>query len=472
MYFKKIMNVTLRLAFFIVFIGCNLTYAITESQLENYRIKIHSSASSVTIRANNNYYISVDGVKFEYDLNSASEDIVFLKNNNKIVAKKSTGATIVEGDEIKLLKKDTELRYFEVKGIDGVDYSKYPDNVSIKLDSSKNNILVINITPLETYIKGVIPYEMGASAPLEAMKAQAVTARTLAVKRVNKYNSEGYDITNTTSDQVYKGYNATYFASSHNVSKAVEQTKGIVLTYNGGLVEGVFYSNNGGQTASDGFVWGSGSSTPYYTSKKDEYDTYLHKTSLSWGQIAYTSVYNKEELRNLIIENSTKYPAYYKTPYCTPNFNGISENFTIEVLNSTNGYVTQIRLSDDTGKSYIIKNYANRWFFGLRSQQYTLNQIGGLFVKSNKETIQKETIYVKGADNKVSELNKKDAYVKSSAGVKSANDIKFVFEGKGYGHGIGMSQNGAMNRAEAGHKYNQILEFYYTGCKTASNYGN
>lgn len=472
MHFAKTVKTSFIVLFMILFVGFNQVYAITTSQLENYRIRIHSTTSSATVRVNSGYYIQIDGVKASYSLSSSGEDIIFTKNNGNVLVKNSSGTTIGSGSEVKLLKNDSSTRYFEVKGIDGVDYAKYPDNAIIRLDSSKSNLLVINSTPLETYLKGVIPHEMGASAPLEAMKAQAVTARTLAVKRVNKYNSDGYDITNTTSDQVYKGYNATYFASTHNVSKAVEQTKGVVLSYNGNLIEGIYYSNNGGQTASDGFVWGSGNSTPYYVSKKDTYDTYLHKTSISWGKISYSSTYTKEELRNIIINNSAKYPAYYKTPYCTPNFNGLSENYTIEVLDQTNGYVTQVRLSDDTGRSYIIKNYANRWFFDLRSQQYTLTQKGGLFVKSADKTSQKDTVYIKSANNAVTEVDKSDVYIKSSTATKNTEDMKYVFEGKGYGHGIGMSQNGAMNRAEDGQTYNQILEFYYTGCKTISNYGN
>ena len=472
MHFLKKVKTSFIVLFMLLLIGFNQAYAITTSQLENYRVKIHTTTSSTTIRVNNGYDIKIDGIDSLYALSSSGENITFVKNNGRILLKNASGITIGEGNEIKLLKKDNSTRYFEVKGIDGVEYSKYPDNAIVRLDSSKSNVLVINVTPLETYIKGVIPYEMGASAPLEAMKAQAITARTLAVKRVNKYNADGYDITNTTSDQVYKGYNTTYFTPTHNVSKAVDQTKGVVLAYNGRLIEGIFYSNNGGQTISDGFVWGYGNATPYYTAKKDMYDTYLHKTALSWGKISYNFTYTKDALRDIIINNSKKYPSYYKTPYCTPNFNGLSENYTIEVLNQIDGYVTQIRLSDDTGRSYIIKNYANRWVFGLRSQQYTLTQKGGLFAKSNNKTSQKETVYIKSTNNSMTEVDKSSVYIKSSTATKNTEDIKYSFDGKGYGHGIGMSQNGAMNRAENGQNYKQILEFYYTGCKTIDNYGD
>ena len=72
----------------------------------------------------------------------------------------------------------------------------------------------------------------------------------------------------------------------------------------------------------------------------------------------------------------------------------------------------------------------------------------------------------------MTEVDKSNVYIKSSTATKNTEDIKYSFDGKGYGHGIGMSQNGAMNRAENGQTYKQILEFYYTGCKAIDNYGN
>lgn len=449
-----------------------MVFAINVDEINNYRIRIHSTSSSATIKANDKYELYVDDTKINYNFSSYGEDITFSKSG-KLVSVKTSTDSLGTGDVIKLKKKDTQERFFELKNTDNVSYTKYPDNATIKLDSKGSMLLVINETPLETYLKGVIPYEIGASAPLESMKAQAVTARTLAVKRVNKNAVDGYDITNTTSDQVYKGYNATYFSSNHNVSKAIEATKGIVLTYNGALIEGMYYSNNGGQTASDGSVWSSGNSTPYYTSKIDTYDTYLHKSSLSWGKISYEEIFSKEELKARILKNSVDYPGYFKTPYCTPSFNGLSDNYNIEVLSSINGYITQIRLSDDTGRVYIIKNYANRWFFGLRSQQYNLTQIGGLYVKSNNSVLNLDKVYVKNAKGEKVEINKQDLKIKNTNGIACVDSsVKYIFNGRGYGHGIGMSQNGAMNRAENGQTYKEILSFYYEGTKTVSNYGN
>lgn len=448
-------------------------YAISDSKVKDYRIKIHSSSSSVTVKVNDNYAVYIDNKLSDKKPSKTGTNFVFSKDGNKIKMATSDGSLIGVGTEIKLKNKSSDVKYFEVKGIDGVDYAKYPDDVIIRRSSNLNEILVINSTHLETYLKGVLPHEMGSGAPLEALKAQAVTARTLAVKRAGKNASEGYDITNTTSDQVYKGYNSKDFDASSNVYKAIEGTKGKVLLHNGKLLDGIFYSNNGGQTADDGFVWGSGASNPYYVSKADPFDTYLNSYVAGWAKLDYTESYNKEKLRQIILDNSKKYPAYFKTPYCTPSFDGISENFNVEVLNQTNGYVTKVKLSDDKGKSYIFKNYANRWAFGLRSQQFKLTKAANVVSKSSKKLKTSSKVYVKGASKKVISKNASDLVIKSADNNIGKVEVNtYTFKGKGYGHGVGMSQNGAMNRADDGQKYTDILKFYYEGSKIGSNYAN
>ena len=471
MYINKIKNTIFTFMLILMSVGLNVVSAITQSQIDNYRVRIHSTTSNTVIRATNGYVIQIDGKDVNYAIKSSGEEFTLSKTSNG-VSIKSGSKSIGEGLIVTFKKINDKTKYIEVKGLNGLTYAQYPDNLTIRLDSGKSQMLVINETNLETYLKGVVPHEIGASAPLEALKAQAITARTVAVNRVNKYDKDGYDVTSTTSDQVYKGYNATYFSTTHNVTKAVEATKGLVLSYNGKLVEGLFYSNNGGQTANDGFVWGSGISTPYYKSKVDSYDTYLHKSTASWGKINYSGTYTKEELRKIILDGQSRYPGYYKSPYCVPNFNGLSENYNIEVMSETNGYITQIRLSDDEGRVYILKNYAVRWIFGQRSQQYKITRIGGLFVKSPSKINEKDSIYVKSADGTIKEVKKSNVTLKSASKTSGVENIKYHFNGAGYGHGIGMSQNGAMNRAEAGHTYKQILDFYYEGTTISKNYNN
>lgn len=445
--------------------------AISDSKLNDYRIRIHTSTNSVTIKVDNNYSIYVDGKIINYTPATNGENFTFTKQGSKVSISENSGKVLGSGLEVKLMNKASSLKCFEVKGIDGQDYAKYPDNVIVKLNSNMDTILVINSTNLETYLKGVLPHEIGGGAPLEALKAQAITARTLAVMRVGKNSKDGFDITNTTSDQVYKGYTESYFNANSNVSKAVEGTKGKVLLYKGQLLDGIFCSNNGGQTADDSFVWSSGIGKPYYTSKVDPFDKYLNSYTSGWAKLNYTQEYTKEELKKVIMENSVKYPAYFKTPYCTPSFNGISDDFNIEILKESNGYVTELKLWDNKGKEYIFKNYSSRWLLGLRSQQFTLTKDGKVVVKGKNSKKEISAMHAKNVDGTIKGITG-NLHLKGRNGLKKINSKKYTFVGKGYGHGVGMSQNGAMNRADSGQTYEQILKFYYEGSTIGSNYGN
>lgn len=442
--------------------------AIAQDNIDNYRIRVGTSTNTIGVKANTNYKIYIDDVALGHNV-SSSNVYEISKNNASVQIKVSGGTVLGTGNKIEFKNSTSNVQSIDLN-VSG-SYVKYPDNMRFSLSSDKSVINCINVTDIETYLKGVLPYEMGVNAPLEALKAQAVTARTVAVSRVNKYNTEGYDIRNDTSDQVYKGYNATYNASTHNISKAVEQTRGVVLKYGSSLVSGTFYSNNGGMTISDANVWSSGVGTPYYKSKVDSYDTYLHPTIAGWSKLKYTENYTAEQLRNVILNSSIQYPGYFKGSYMTPTFDGLSENYRIEVKNSVNGYVTLTTISDDKGRVYNIKNYSNRWVFGLRSQQFTMTSKTKLNVKSSSSEVVLENMVIQ-SDSASKSINNNEIYVQSATEIVKPYATDYVFNGAGYGHGIGMSQNGAMNRADAGHTYKDILAFYYDGTNIANNYGN
>ncbi len=115
-------------------------------------------------------------------------------------------------------------------------------------------ITLINNVPLEDYLKGVVPSEMPSRWNEEALKAQAIAARSYAVatKTAGKHASKGFDLVDTTADQAYGG--AT--AEKKSTSKAVDDTKGIVLVQNMKVIPTYYHASSGGQTK----VWNSGSS--------------------------------------------------------------------------------------------------------------------------------------------------------------------------------------------------------------------
>lgn len=103
-------------------------------------------------------------------------------------------------------------------------------------------LTVVNVVGIENYIKGILPYEMNSSWPIEALKAQAVCARTYAVSSIGDYSSYGFDVTNDANSQVYKGINY----ATPNSDRAVESTAGQYITYDGKLISAFYYSSNGG----------------------------------------------------------------------------------------------------------------------------------------------------------------------------------------------------------------------------------
>lgn len=125
---------------------------------------------------------------------------------------------------------------------------------------------VINRVLLEDYLKGVVPYEMPASWPEHALRAQAVAARSYAL--TSGIDGDGYSLYDDTRSQVYGGVAAEQAATS----KAVRRTAGEVVTYRGRVAQTFFYSTSGGHTESSRFGFSSGESRPYLEAVSDPYD--------------------------------------------------------------------------------------------------------------------------------------------------------------------------------------------------------
>jgi len=120
------------------------------------------------------------------------------------------------------------------------------------LTAVRGRLLVVNHVPLEDYLCGVLPREMAPSWPLEALKAQAVAARTYALYHMLLRCSDAYDVLSTTSSQVYGGSEKDYPA----VRSAVDATRGLVLADHGRLALTLFHANSGGRTESLEDIWG------------------------------------------------------------------------------------------------------------------------------------------------------------------------------------------------------------------------
>jgi stage II sporulation protein D len=119
--------------------------------------------------------------------------------------------------------------------------------------NAKGTLTVVNVVPVEDYLLGVVPAELGLPQ-LEAQKAQAVAARTYAIANVGTYGKQGFDMVPTIYSQVYKGVSIETAMGT----RAVNETRGIVATYQGKPIMAYFTSTCGGRTEDGGNIFDKG----------------------------------------------------------------------------------------------------------------------------------------------------------------------------------------------------------------------
>ncbi|RAI13403.1 MAG: hypothetical protein DK841_03890 [Candidatus Melainabacteria bacterium] len=170
----------------------------------------------------------------------AMKGYVLVPYKNEI-AVKSGGHFYSLGTAAIVLRPDTN-GYVSTKG------KWYHGKLMVKNVNGK--LIVINDVDLENYLKGVVPSEMPASWEYEALKAQAIAARSFALANLGKQAKNGYDLKDNTEDQAYGGASA----ETNKTNKAVDETHGLVLTYDMKIISAYYSASAGGMTSAS--VWG------------------------------------------------------------------------------------------------------------------------------------------------------------------------------------------------------------------------
>lgn len=177
---------------------------------------------------------------------------------SKLVIKAKRGELLLEG------KQDPGPLWIEARdGIVSVGGRKYRGRMYVRAAGGK--VDVINYVPLESYLASVLGGEMGAGWPLEALKAQAVVARSYVLAKMKASKRRAYDVDATVLSQVYKGL----IGEAASTRRAVEETDSRVLTYRGEIIEAYFHSTCGGRTEDGRSLWGG--NLDYLTSLQDPY---------------------------------------------------------------------------------------------------------------------------------------------------------------------------------------------------------
>ena len=314
----------------------------------------------------------------------------------------------------------------EIAGLVRIGEREYRGSALIRA-TGPGRLTVINQVGMEDYLLGVVPQEIGRVGIelFETAKAQAVAARTYAVRYLGRRAALGFDVFATTADQVYGGY-----SSEHEpVSRAVVATAGEMLTYNAEPIDAFYHSTCSGQTAAIEEVWPREPRRPYLISVVDVNPaTGVPFDSVS-SRFRWTQRWTADELRRILSETLADSLPQGVPPLLAEGVTDVGELREFHIVDRTvSGRIRTMRIVTDAGEFQIGADPI-RWAF--RTPQ-------GAVLNSSKFDI----ATVRGDDGRIQEV---------------------VAYGAGWGHGIGMCQVGAMGRARAGQDYRTILNAYYPG---------
>lgn len=290
-----------------------------------------------------------------------------------------------------------------------------------------SGVTAINVLELEAYLLGVVPREIGRRPvnEMDAMKAQAVAARTYAIGNLNGRANLGFDFFATVQDQVYGGT----ADEDPLVSQAVEETRGEILTHNGRPILAYYSSTCGGHTASIEESWAGRAPLPYLRGVSDRIPgTDQHYCDTS-SRFRWQHQWTRDELINTLGETLRAHTRGAVQSVQRVNDVRIADR-------NASGRVT-IEVTAD-GRTHRVRMDSLRWV--LRTSP------GGPILNSSMLLDMTAT---EGSDGTVEHLQ---------------------VAGGGWGHAIGMCQVGAMGRARAGQSYREILAAYYTGARVERLY--
>ncbi len=306
-------------------------------------------------------------------------------------------------------------------GIIGVNGDDYRGFICLKRIEG-SDMTVVNVLGLEEYLFSVVGKEMSPSWNIEALKAQAVCARTYAKTNLNKFKKYGFDLCPTQNSQVYVGVKG----ESESTILACSETAGQSVRYDGVPVSVFYFSSGGGTTEDPVNVWGG--NCPYIKSIVDPYEKESEATRYNW-----TSTITVGELEERLASKG----------------NNIGDILSIEVLKqSETGRVTEMAINGTLGTKTEKLDSVRRL-------------IGSDLVFSQQFEISFEQPQKDQPDEKIKDETQEPNIEEPNMEVPLPDETIIKINGRGWGHAVGMSQWGAKAMADEGKTYIEILNFYF-----------
>lgn len=407
-----------------------------------------NSVASCTIKSENGFILGTAADR-------GFDEGMPLPAYTKLVITNEGGAVVIRDEDGVLLSSDLGSSGcimpadYEDGGI--LFYEETPYRGGILLMAETNGtITVINYVTLEHYVYGVLNSELHYTNPIEALKAQAVAARSFGELNLNKHAADGFDLCPTTHCQVYKGYSCEY----PSTIQATDETHGEMIYSNGTPVIAFYYKNSGGYTQNVEDVWTYRHS--YLRAVKDEYSP-----SFPWStSLSFETIRQKMEA------------AGFNT--------GTIQSIAVKSRNST-GAVSELQIVG-SGSTVTLQKEKIRNVLGatiIKSLMFQLDDsiegpAGSTAWKISSGTADAmpgSNVYLVSGNGKVTKSESTAVYGSNGIstvklGGNAASEIvtgeTVSFSGYGYGHGVGMPQDGAVEMAKQGFTYDEILKYYYT----------
>ena len=317
----------------------------------------------------------------------------------------------------------------------------YPGHMEITEES--DGLLLLNEVDLEEYLKRVTPSEMPPTYELEALKAQAVCARTYAWRQIqgNAYSTYGAHVDDSTNFQVYN--NTLTFDSTDT---AVNETFGQLLEYNGDPIEAFYYSTSDGH-GTDGSVWGAdASNTPY-----------LRAVTIN-NKAKKLDLTSNEAFESFIKDENTD---AYDSDFPMFRWNTKTTSTILDEKIGGVGRITGLTITSRGAGGYaktlkVVGTEGSKTFSG---QSRIRSILGNVSLVYNRKDGSTST----GWDTLPVDVPSGFIYIENN-GTDENQVTTFTIYGGGFGHGVGMSQNGAQGMAKQGKTCQEILKFFYDGC--------
>ena len=338
---------------------------------DDFHIAVIKTNEKIKMSGDNIYSVKISKGKIIFDKKQFSADIRIIPQNDKKIT---------------------------------VGGKRYKGNIVLKINNRKK-LTVINELYLEEYICGIMTKEVAPSWSFESLKAQAIVARTYVIKNLGKHGTNGFDLCSKTHCQVYGGADS----EDERSNRAVYDTAGEILKYNGEIINSLYHSSCGGRTEDVRNVW-SDSLPDRRQAGKTENPEYL--TGVKCGFCDKDKWYNWSSAISLKTVRDNLRSSGYK-------------------VGDVKKIKTVGRTSSDRVKEILVEHTK-----------------GVLWLRSNRFRMAMNPNIIRSANFTV----------------KIKNGVAY-FKGHGWGHGVGMCQWGAKGMAENGWNYKKILKHYYRGAE-------